>query len=326
MTTDGCPFFEQKLSLACYVFNTGNYKSLPSFLDNKSKGNIPFSIANSGNLDCLNIGSEPIKAIPEAAKCINCMFCVFGCPGHRFTVKESLEIVSHCDSSILQSDWGPLPELVEKSFKGVLLTEEEFQSGSFFNPIGKYQGFDDFTAIDETKNISVWLGNTIKFLLGSESRIGLEIPIDITGASRDGRLDVAGIINDYLIVCETKTTFRDLMTDKRFVEQISGYDSIISMEAKNRNFRYNQFLVIGGHEKDLLPPNDSYESSKVGNDSEKFYGLLKSYGIKFISAKAFLLMGMNKLINPTKFNLENQINSFFTENVVGLVTSGKIKY
>jgi ferredoxin len=325
MTTDGCPFYTKKVSLSCYVFSPGRYKSLPAFINNESSGNMSFTIAGSGNLECMDILGDPIQARPNAAKCVNCMFCVFGCPGHKFTVSETYEISSHCNDSVGTSDWGPLPEKLKKAFIGSLLGEEDFQSTSFFNPLGRYQGFDEFTSVDETKNIAVWLGNTIKFLLGTTSRVSLEIPIDIPTANRDGRLDVSGIISDFLISCETKTSFKDLMSDKRFVEQMSGYDKKLLDETKQKGIRYKQYLVVGGSETDLLPPGDPRSTKTLGNDSELFYRLLKEHKIQFISAKAFLLLGMKALLNPQDFNLESELNELLAGNTAGLLTCGPIR-
>ena len=322
--TEGCPFYQKKIHLSCYVFTPGRYRSLPDFISNKSTGNASFSIAGSGNLDCMSILDAPIQAKPQASKCVNCMYCVFGCPGNKFTVSETYEISSHCNDSPAVSDWGPLNDRVKNSFSGSLLDENEFQSVSFFNPLGRYQGFEDFTAVDETMNIAVWLGNTIKFLLGKNSRVSLEIPIDIPGADRDGRLDVSGIIENYLITCETKTTFKDLMADKRFVEQMSGYEKKLKDETNGTSIRFQQFLVIGGAETDLLPPGDPHSTSRFGNDSEIFYGLLKDHNIRFISAKAFLLLGLKALVSPVGFNLENELIELFPNNSLGLVTSGPV--
>jgi hypothetical protein len=252
------------------------------------------------------------------------MFCVFGCPGHKFTVSETYEISSHCNDSVESSDWGPLPEKLKGAFKGSLLNDTDFHNAKFFNPLGRYQGFDDFTSIDETKNIAVWLGNTIKFLLGVRSRVSLEIPIDIPGADRDGRLDVSGIVSDFLLTCETKTNFRDLMSDKRFVEQLSGYEKKLNEETSPKGIRYKQYLVIGGAETDLLPPGDPRSTSTLGNDAELFYRLLKEHKIQFISAKAFLLLGMKALLNKHGFSLETELNQFLPENTAGLLTSGSI--
>lgn len=324
MSAEGCPFYTKKVSLSCYVFSIARYKSLSAFLDNDSSGTASFTIAGSGNLECMDILGDPIKAQPNASKCVNCMFCVFGCPGHKFTVSETYEISSHCNNSVETSDWGPLQEKVKKAFKGTLLNEDDFQNATFFNPLGRYQGFDDFTSIDETKNIAVWLGNTIKFLMGPNSRVSLEIPIDIPGAYRDGRLDVSGIISDFLITCETKTSFKDLMSDKRFVEQMSGYDKKLREETSPMGIRYKQYLVIGGAETDLLPPGHPRSTTTLGSDSDLFYRLLKEHKIQFVSAKAFLLLGMKALIEKDTFELENELDRLVPDNVIGLLTSGSI--
>lgn len=324
MSIEGCPFYTKKVSLSCYVFSPGRYKSLPAFINNDSFGTASFTIAGRSNLECMNILGDPIRALPNSSKCINCMFCVFGCPGHKFTVSETYEISSHCNDSVEQSNWGPLPGKIERAFHGSLLIEDDFRNASFFNPLSRYQNFEDFTSIDETRNIAVWLGNTIKFLLGVNSRVSLEIPIDIPGANRDGRLDVSGIASDFLITCETKTSFKDLMSDKRFVEQMSGYDKKLNEETSPKGIRYKQYLVVGGAETDLLPPGDPRNTTILGNDANHFYRLLKEHKIQFISAKAFLLLGMKALLEKETFQLEAELNRLLPEDAVGLLTCGSI--
>jgi ferredoxin len=324
MTTEGCPFYTKKVTLSCYVFSPGRYKSLEAFLNNNASGIARFTIAGNGNLECMDILGDPIQAKPNAKKCINCMFCVFGCPGHKYTISKTYQLSSHCNDSVGTSNWGPLPEKLKDAFSGKLFIEEDFQNTTFFNPLGRYQGFDDFTSVDETKNIAVWLGNAIKFLLGSKSRVSLEIPVEIPGADRDGRIDVCGIMSDFLIACETKTNFKELMSDKRFVEQMSGYEKKLSDELTPRGIRYQQYLVIGGSETDLLPPGDPRGTTTLGNDLEFFYRLLKKHKIQFISAKAFLLLGMRALLDQHNFNLESELMDYFAGDKAGLLTCGPV--
>ena len=324
MSDNGCPFYSKKISLSCYVFTSGRYKNLPDFIINKTAGTSSFSIAGDGNIECMDIIDPPLEAIPNTKKCINCMFCVFGCPGNKFTISNTYQISSHCNDSSIPSDWGPLPGKVARSFKGTLLSDDDFQSVDFFNPRGRYQGFENFTSVDETKNIAVWLGNTIKFLLGAKSRVGLEIPVDIPGADRDGRLDVTGILEEYLISCETKTTFKDMMSDKRFVEQMAGYERKLRAETQPTSIRYNQFLVVGGAETDLLPISDPRCTSNLGGDAELFYRLIRDHQIKFISAKSFLILGMKALLAEDHFNLEAELSTLLGSHSVGLLSCGPI--
>lgn len=326
MITEGCPFYSKKVSLSCYVFTTARFKSLPAFINNQTGGNASFTIAGNGNIECMDIVGPPIQVQPKITMCINCMFCVFGCPGSKFSVSKTYEISSHCNDNSGDSDWGPIPEKVNRAFKGNLLTDGDFQSANFFNPLGRYQGFADFTSVDETKNIAVWLANTVKFLLGGNSRVSLEIPIDIPGADRNGRLDVTGLKDKYLIACETKTTLKDLMSDKRFVEQMSGYEKKLLEETGPKGIRYKQYLVIGGPETDLLPPEDPRSTSILGNESELFYKLLNNHRIQFISAKVFLLLGMKALLQSEPYELENELNNLLGPKQAGLLTSGAVDH
>ena len=115
------------------------------------------------------------------------------------------------------------------------------------------------------------------------------------------------------------------MSDKRFVEQMSGYDKKLLDETKQKGIRYKQYLVVGGSETDLLPPGDPRSTKILGNDSELFYRLLKEHKIQFISAKAFLLLGMKALLNPQHFNLESELNELLAGNTAGLLTCGPIR-
>jgi hypothetical protein len=105
---------------------------------------------------------------------------------------------------------------------------------------------------------------------------------------------------------------------------LSGYEKKLNEETSPKGIRYKQYLVIGGAETDLLPPGDPRSTSTLGNDAELFYRLLKEHKIQFISAKAFLLLGMKALLNKHGFSLETELNQFLPENTAGLLTSGSI--
>jgi hypothetical protein len=324
MKTEGCPFTSQKLALTCFIFTAAKYKSIAKFLDNESSGQASFSVADSKNLDCLEIMESPLQLKVKNSKCVSCLFCVFGCPGHKFKVTDSLELLTECNDSIDSSDWGPFFNLNEKVFRGKLIREDELQNASFFNPLGRYQSFEDFTGIDETKNISIWLANTLKFLLGQNSRVGLEIPISTKGTERDGRLDVVGIDKNLFISCEAKISFADLIVDKRFIDQMNSYDVTIRNECKQRGIDFKQYLVIGGNESDLLPPGNPESSTFFEKDLLNFYKQLKLHNITFISAKSLLMLGVRRLISPKDFDFQREISGLIKETDLGLLTSGAV--
>ena len=116
------------------------------------------------------------------------------------------------------------------------------------------------------------------------------------------------------------------MSDKRFVEQMTGYEKKLSEETTPKGIRYKQYLVIGGAETDLLPPGDPRSTSVLGNESEFFYKLLYKHRIQFISAKVFLLLGMKALLQSKPFDLEAELENLLGSNNSGLLTSGAISH
>ena len=117
-----------------------------------------------------------------------------------------------------------------------------------------------------------------------------------------------------------------MMSDKRFVEQMSGYERKLRIETQSSSMRFHQFLVVGGAETDLLPISDPRCTSTIGGEAELFYRLLKDHQIRFISAKSFLVLGMKALLAENHFDLEMELSMLLGNESIGLLSCGPISH
>ena len=192
----------------------------------------------------------------------------------------------------------------------------------------RHGSFEDFTSINETEHIALWVLSAIKFLSSKKPIIGKEIEIANSSNPRDGRLDVCAKCNSKVLVLETKTTFSSLMRENRYRIQIPEY-----YEECNKVIRsYNEedaplhlllYLVIGGPETDLYPPDHNECTQRVGDKSSEFYAEIVQNNIKFISANAIWVLVLHSILNGKKICWDLLFPKlFFNNNVVGLLTAG----
>ena len=117
-------------------------------------------------------GTKIIKKLAIDIKnenCINCMYCVFGCPGNNIEIDNKFKLSALC--SDFKSDYENRlkQEALDKLFNGFFIKLPKIRLAQFKV---KYKSFSDFTSVDETKNISVWGANSLKFLSKSSNNIG----------------------------------------------------------------------------------------------------------------------------------------------------------
>ena len=202
-----------------------------------------------------------------------------------------------------------------------------FSENSLDSFNAKYKSFEKYTGIQETANISVWGGNTARYLFGINEKIGLEIPLTIEGRDRNGRLDICVLAQDTLIVMEAKIGLKKLMAEGRYESQILAYNEELSgLELKSKyKVSSIKLLLIGDDEKDLLPQDHELCSSKVGNLSQNFYQSILKHNIQFISARGLLSLAMAKFANQNHSADKIFLNAFKDPNTVGLLSNTLIK-
>lgn len=317
-----CLYADSPGTAPCFSIRCNKCHDLNDMLEGVFKKASPLSVPTK--INCLKLADNKHKFDIKRTNCINCMFCVFGCTGHRAFIKNTIEVEDLC-YDLTKSQFNELKQtLIPKLFQGSLLSLPQVQLSSLKV---QYKDFDSFTAVDETENIAVWSANTMKYLSSSlEPKVSLEVHVRKTG-DRDGRLDITlyNIKDQYLLVGETKTTFEDMMGDERFQPQLIAYNKELDKKCGSL-IKHNAFLIIGGEETDLLPPTSPHCTSKIGNKASKFYNILKRNNFFFFSANALLALGLMKLFDSVeKYTIENMYDKIIrTKNYYGLLSSGVI--
>lgn len=252
--------------------------------------------------------------------CINCMFCVFGCVGNRILLSDNFHPQKFC-YDITKEELLSLEKTASQLFKGKFIHMPKIPTNQLFV---KFKSFEDFTSVDETKNIAVWTANAMKYLSKSlEPRISLEVGLKIQQRGRGGRLDVT-LLNTrdkYLFIAETKVDFDHMMKERRYEAQMIAYET--ELKCVDEEISRAKFLVIGGRECDLLPI--TVDGATSGPRSEFFYKVLQENSLFFFSANALLALGLQKLyVSLNTYSLETLYPIITNKNFVGLLSSGVV--
>lgn len=190
----------------------------------------------------------------------------------------------------------------------------------------KFRSFDQWTAVNEVKHISMWLIAALRSLLGSELQSALEVEIPLPGERRPGRLDVIAKKGSEIVCFEAKTSIEDAVKDGRFVEQVPKYRAEIirtAFEIGLKNYSPLIFLVTGGNEDDLSARDWALKSSPVG---DKLIEICERHEIKFVTANAIWQMLAKNLVRPeSKIDLVQTLSKLnSTEKYIGLTSAGFI--
>lgn len=241
-------------------------------------------------------------------KCFGCLFCVFG----------NISLINKVFKNFTNED------LNAKT--------ENFLNGEIIRPLNAgnllgnhYKNLEHFTSVAETKNIQPWVTGILQNTSSKECRTSMEINVPNALFDRDGRIDVAAITQDFLLVLETKVSLEDALKDERFLLQFDKYLSEIKEACRIRSVPYELLLMIGNKETDLLPPDHPLCSGRVGGLTSRFYNLVDEYNIKFISATALWGLALTYITFGNRFSWDLIIPSIFKNaNVCGLISAGKI--
>lgn len=314
-----CLFSDTAIKAPCFSIGLKKYSYLEDFLADKPVNNNFQQYSVPIKIDCLLAQEQGFKI--EDKRCINCMFCIFGCPANRIIINNHIHPIDICvdptQTQISELREHLLPHLFNGSF--IKLPKVPLSQLRV-----KYKSFEEFTAVDETKNIAVWGANAMKYLSASlEPRVALEVGINIVKRDRNGRLDIS-LFNTrdyYLFIAETKVSFEKMMAEDRYESQMLAYET--ELKKCTENIKRAKFLLIGGDESDMLPQHHS--SCTGGARVGQFYNVLKRNNLFFISANALVALGLLKLfVSYDKYNLENLYFVITNTNYVGLLSCGLV--
>lgn len=209
-----------------------------------------------------------------------------------------------------------------------------FFKGNIIKPLDSKSIFaskslNEFTSYDETANIQPWATGILNSLSQEPCICSMELPIQTKNSKRSDRIDI-GIrnSNNFFVFIESKVTLDSMLNEDRFVEQHLKYNEILLELTNNTNIEYSLIFLIGGDERDLLPPGHQECTSMVGKKAERFYNLLLRYNIKFISAHALLGIALNySILNDLTYSWDIFFKKFFYENDknIALLSSGIVK-
>jgi ferredoxin len=301
----------------CLTFSYQTYKNLQNFLDSPDMGKRR-EVLLTEDIDCITYTKTTNSISVDTNQCISCGLCAFNCPGEKINFSDEIKALPSCSGFKGHSK----NEL--DSIKAAFLTLNELTLDSFNT---KFNSFEKYTGVNETRNISIWAASVLKYVFGVDSKVGLEIPLTIDGRDRNGRLDICLMSKNHLIVMESKIGLKKLLAEGRYESQILAYDEeITSLKIKERyQVDSIKLLLIGDNEKDLLPANHDLCNSKVGNLSDIFYQSILSRNIQFISARGLLALAISKFYNTHMSIGDLLVKSFKDRNTIGLLSNTLIK-
>lgn len=316
-----CLYADTPNEAPCIVIPMYKYSYLDNFMEDikHSKGvqrhSVPIKIS------CLK--GQPnshARFVVKDEICVNCLFCVFGCVGNKILISKNYHPLEFC-YDISQEELEGITVDVSKLFRGNFIRLPKVPLSQISV---KYKSFEDFTSVKETENIAVWTANALKFLsVSMEPRVALEVGLQITQRDRGGRLDVT-LLNTkdkYLFVAETKVDFSHMIGEGRYESQMVAYETELRQVSKD--IKRAKFLVIGGKESDLLPPN--IIGSTSGPKGKLFYNVLREHELFFFSANALLALGLMKLyVSIRSYSLENLYKVMVDKQYVGILSSGVV--
>lgn len=297
--------------------NIPKYTKFRNFLENKFDDIRLWPSCDNEDVGALEV--EPKTVSINTKKCMGCLMC--------FSTEKHLKNLEETPKKILSQIYGAdfISKINSNIFGGHLIDLPYFKNR-------KTNSFEDFTSIKETTHISLWASSVLNFLASNKnSRVGKEIEIMKMDNPRDGRLDVCLDNQNYVLVCECKVDLNSLLKENRFRIQIPSYMKECSRFLNEYNQKHKSdkklmtFLIIGGKETDLLPPQHPHCSSKVGNKAERFYRDLIKFDINFISANSILVMMLYSLYNKKRLCWDILLKSILKDkNFIGLVSGGMI--
>jgi NAD-dependent dihydropyrimidine dehydrogenase PreA subunit len=303
----------------CVSLQIPKYSYLRDFLNNETSMSHDKNISHI--IKCINV-NDGIEI--KENSCISCMYCLFTCPENRIKVKKDLSLIARCSNFEVDKDRNFDITFLSGFFNGELVNLPKTR----LPKLGvHYKTFEDFTSVDETKNISVWGAGVLRFLMQETlPRVALEVGMQIASRDRGGRLDIVTLSKNRLFVAEAKVSFKKMIEEGRYLAQLTAYENELSsiVPLTSPNVLYNKFLLIGGPESDLLPDSHPECTSNVGHQSKTFYKNLLDHELFFISANALLCLGLLKVFKGNDYSLDLLAEKIFQKDAVGLLSNGII--
>ena len=306
-----------KIKIPIYS-NKPKFKKYENFLDGKIENYVPWPSCHK-DIDALEIKSNNLEINKQ--KCIGCLNCITS--NLNFSLLNDSTKQTLWELLFEDKQWTMDKIVTNKIFDGTMMKLPIFDTMN-----RRYQTFEEYTCTCEVEHISLWGFSMLNFLSSKKPISGKEIEIDQPNSSRNGRIDICIQCGNQILNIESKTNFKSMMNENRFTQQIQNYrlecNKIIKQKFCNKK-SYLELLLIGGNEIELLPSDHPDCVSNIGDKSTLFYNYISKYNIKFISANALWLLGLNAIFADKKICWDLLFPKIFSmDNVFGIITSGLI--
>lgn len=285
------------------LYDYKKYKDIEAFVNNvpKSKATEKYTIL----FKCNGI-DNPTTTPTINANCFGCLFCLF----------ENKQL-----QDSFRQHWGEnaIAQWAELAFKGTPVRMPTAKKALK----AKYRNLETFTAVDETTNIQPWAVGIVNHACSKPNRVSMEVPVFNDAYSRNGRLDICSITDEWLVTMESKTTLDDALGDERFVEQHEKY----TVEIEKATQKYVYLTLVGGKETDVFPVGNPHCTGAIGDKAKRFYQIIVENNIQFITANALWCIACKYITHGAAFAWDNFITEVFSEpECVGLLSAGKVIY
>ena len=299
--------------------NQPKNKKFSNFLNSKIETDSTWPSCHK-DLQALEVNDE---IIINKTKCIGCLNCLTS--KSNFSQLNSEEKDNLWQLLFEDNCWSSNNIEIKNIFNGNRIELPRYNS---FHR--KYSSFEEYTMINEVEHIAMWGATTLKFLSSQTSVVGREIEIFQSDFPRDGRLDICAKCNSQVLVMEAKTDFNSMISENRFKQQIPKYNiecqKIIDEEFASEHLEFYLSLLVGGSETDLYPPQHKDCTSIVGDKAKKFYDDIEKNQIRFVSANALWVLGINGIFSDSKICWDLLFPKIFSDSsVIGMITEGLIK-
>ena len=314
-----CPHFDNSEVQSCLALTSSVFKNAKSFLTwGKATKDMQtlFPLISDG---CITRESEGNSIIINKKKCIGCGFCIAGCPSHSFSLASSMVPRNQCGSGLSVSN------AVENLFTSVNFSDDVFEKLSFAvsdTTSSGRQSISKFTSSNEVRNLSPWAAQIASYICGSDSEVALEVPIEIEGKPRAGRLDVCVRSGSGVFIFESKKSFKSMISENRIFDQMLDYRFEIERIINDGDSlpESHLFILIGGDETDLFPEPHPECSSFDKDASSRMFEWLSINNEKVITAQGLLWLAFRDFTKQVPPSVE-VLKSFHSETSALVLTS-----
>ena len=319
MKSDHYSYADQAEALSLLSVLIPNYANIPAnskfknFLNNVVNHEVPYLF--SEDIEEVVWKGSSLYVQPE--KGISSGIVIANQPSAIFGLNSTFNTVLAGDAQIEE-----LRKLVAQFFQTRKIVHPRNAS-----PTSLYKSFEEYTAVNEEKHISLWACVALKYLSKNPSRLGKEIELDELDSLRNGRLDVCVIDEARLLMVEAKVSVAEAVRDNRFIVRVPSYQRETKrIIAENEHAAESMVIVmVGGSENALFGPehpDHAADQYRIGHD---FLQKCQNLHIKFMTANFLWCCLMKSYVTGKKISWHDDIWQLLEDDeILGLTSAGAI--